>query len=420
MYKRQRIHRHHLYDPASAEQALRAALEQPAGDEATGQALREASAELVTCLEMQGRGAEATAQGEALAEPGAAVLADREEPGAAVLADREEPGASGAIAGLMPALSQALGGIVRGGSSAQIGELLAMLAALARLLDGREPTADIRAWLQLAAFLAPQGAIAGSPGSLEVTEQDPESIGESREALRAALRSMAGETAGIRAPGAASAGPWSPEAADAVVLAEVELGPMRAALGLALPVTADGYPGEGGVGVRNERPPALGVGAALAGLSAAERRFRLAFAAAMIADGLAIVTDPQGASLPELLAALHHLADRTCPLRLPGAQAIVRALAARGFTGEQLPPASREALAREVSGWQQSRASVARLAQLLRRDSLRLALRLSGALDGALRTLGRDARVSGASDGTLQVLASADGRCLLRAAGLIP
>jgi hypothetical protein len=211
----------------------------------------------------------------------------------------------------------------------------------------------------------------------------------------------------------------SPQSPEALAVAEAELGPLRAALGLELPVRAEGGAAE--VGVRNERPPVIGVGAAFVGLTAAERRFRLAFAAVMIAGGLAIVTDPQGASLPELLAALHHLADPTCPLRLPGAQAIVRALAARGFTGEQLPPGSREALALEIALWQQSRASVARLAQLLRRDCLQAALRLSGALDGALRTIGRDARLPGPPDpqSTLQVLASADGQCLLRAAGLL-
>ena len=407
-----RIHRHHLNDPASAEQALRVALEQPAGDEATDLALREASAELVTCLEMQGRVAESTLQGEALAAPCA------EE---AVLGDREDAPGSGVLATLIPALARALEGTVRGGSPAQLGVLLAMIEPL---LEVREPAADARAWLQLGAFMAPKGAIAGAIAGwpsmpLEIRAQEPEMTGDSRGALRAALRAMAGETAGIRAPGVGLTGPQSLEEADAVALAEVDLGPMRAALGLELPVRADGGAAE--VGVRNERPPAIGVGAAFLGLSAAERRFRLAFAAAMIADGLAIVTDPQGASLPELLAALHHLADRACPLRLPGAQAIVRALAARGFTGEQLPPGSREALALEIAGWQQSRASVARLAQLLRRDCLQVALRLSGALDGALRTIGREARLSGPPDsqGTLQALASPDGQCLLRAAGLL-
>jgi hypothetical protein len=174
--------------------------------------------------------------------------------------------------------------------------------------------------------------------------------------------------------------------------------------------------------VRNEQRPAIVVSAALAELPAAERRFRVALAAAMIASGLAVVTDPQGASLPELLAALLHLADETCPARLAGAQTIVRAFAARGFTRERLPAGLREALAREVSRWQQDRASLVRLAHLLRRDSLRVATRLSGSLDGALRALGRDARLlpAGVLDerGAAQVLASEDAQWLLRSLGV--
>jgi hypothetical protein len=84
-----------------------------------------------------------------------------------------------------------------------------------------------------------------------------------------------------------------------------------------------------------------------------------------------------------------------------------------------LSAALREALTLELAGWQQSRVSLTRLAQLLRRDSLRVALRLSGTLDGALRTIGRDARVAADEQGALQVLASADGQGVLRAAGLI-
>lgn len=328
----------------------------------------------------------------------------------------------------MQALSRTLAGMAEGGAAVGVGALLEMMQGLVGLLDLSGETASERPWLQLAAFLAPEGAIAEavaawppSPVPRDVWASEPEPIAESREALRTALRAVASETAGIRAPGAASAGLQGPQGALALAVAEAELGPLRAALGLELPLRFGCGAAEGGVAVRNERPPVIGVGAVILGFSPAERRFRLALGAVMIGSGLALVTDPQGASLPELLAALQHLADATCPLRLPGAQTIVRALAARGFTGERLPAALREALALELSGWQQSRVSVARLAQLLRRDSLRVALRLSGALDGALRTIGRDARLTGPSDeqGTLQVLASADGQCVLRAAGLI-
>ncbi|MBL8970118.1 MAG: hypothetical protein JNK56_06040, partial [Myxococcales bacterium] len=108
----------------------------------------------------------------------------------------------------------------------------------------------------------------------------------------------------------------------------------------------------------------------------------------------------------------------TCPAKLPGSQTIVRACLARGFRRERLASGLREALAREVGRWQESRESLVRLAHLLRRDNLRVAARLSGSVDGALRTIGRDARLlgPGALDerGALLVLASEDAQWLLR------
>lgn len=451
-----RIHWHHLHDPVRAAQALRAALEQTGEDAGTRSELQAARMELVTCLAMQGLAdevvvdvpedrseedgagaddardvpedrsvAEGALMGPVVVEsvdvPGdravddGAVGAVAEVAGVDVPADRSLDGASGEVALRVQALSRTLAAMGEDGAGVAFAALLTETQALARSRGG--------AWSQLAAFLGGASAEAAPWPAFTSSDAlwDPE-IGpqvDAHGALWTALRSVAHELGGIRAPGAGTVAPQSPQGAQALVLAEAELGPLRAALGLELPLRFGCGAAEGGVGVRNERPPVIGVGAALAGLSPAERRFRLALAAVMIGGGLAIVTDPQGASLPELLGALHHLADATCPLRLPGAQAIVRALAARGFTGERLPAALREALALELAGWQQSRVSLTRLAQLLRRDSLQVALRLSGALDGALRTIGRDARLPADEQGALQVLAGADGQCLLRAAGLI-
>jgi hypothetical protein len=457
-----RIHWHHLHDAVRAEQALRVAMEQAGEDEALRGELRAVRAELVACLELQGRseeagflgeedeastvhdegdeeglvgGEEGLVGGEVVEEEGLVggeVVEDvpvvEEVPVVAAVSvtgeDVSRDRSGGEVVTRRRALSTMLAGM-GAGEAVEFGALLAGTQALALLLDVGGERASARPWLQLAAFLAPQASAEvmaewpASPLLREVWAAEPASMVESREALWTALRLVASETAGIRAPGAASAGPQDARGAQAMVMAEAELGPLRGALGLELPLRFGCGAAEGGVGVRNERPPVIGVGGALAGLSPAERRFRLALAAVMIGGGLAIVTDPQGASLPELLAALQHLADATCPLRLPGAQTIVRALAARGFTGERLPAALREALTLELAGWQQSRVSVSRLAQLLRRDSLAVALRLSGALDGALRAIGRDARWPADEQGKLQVLSSADGQCVLRAAGLI-
>ena len=358
---------------------------------------------------------------------------------------------------LWPALARVLGEVARHGTLAQLDAVLAAAAALhgsaarlrvelqawsagralqpgltlglARLHESIGHAATARGLWQLAAFMVPQGPIAAQVAALpalpvppDVLANDREPALESREALRAVLRRMASETAGIRAGGEPPMAASTPTEHEALAEAEAELGPLRVALGLPLPLVLGRGGPEGGVGVRNDRPPAVVVSAALAGLPAAERRFRIALAATTIASGLAVVTDPHGASLPELLGALLHLADETCPARLVGAQAIVRACAGRGFTRERLPAGLREALAREVSRWQQNRGSLVRLAHLLRRDNLRVATRLSGCLDGALRSFGRDTRLLAAGDlderGAAQVLASEDAQWLLRSLGV--
>jgi hypothetical protein len=271
--------------------------------------------------------------------------------------------------------------------------------------------------------MVPQGAIAAEVAGLPVITLPiaggRESALEAREAIAEVLSAMVKETGGIRAPGEP---PGPPDGALAGVLAlgEAELERLRAALGLRLPVHA--LPGgpDGGVGIRNDREPGLVVYPALARLPAAERRFRLALAAVLIRGGLAIVLDPQGASLHELLAALHHLADPAEAPGLPGAQTIVRTWRSRGWTGERLTPAQREALAAELRFWRRDRAGVARLAYLLRRDGLGAAAGLSGALDGALLAIGRDARLLGepGERAALQVLATDEAQWLLRSAGL--
>ncbi|HEY0136065.1 MAG TPA: hypothetical protein VGB85_18390, partial [Nannocystis sp.] len=77
-----RIHRHYLHDPASAEQALRVALAQPAEDEAILHDRLLLHGELVTCLEMQGRFAEAVAHLEAaLQDELSAGTGEEAEPG---------------------------------------------------------------------------------------------------------------------------------------------------------------------------------------------------------------------------------------------------------------------------------------------------------------------------------------------------
>ena len=298
-----------------------------------------------------------------------------------------------------------------------------VVLALGRLAEGSGEVERGLALVQLAGFMVPQGrlfaALPAAPvASVEVLARG--SALEAREAIAEVLAMMIKETGGIRAPGEPPGPPEAPELAQALALAEEELDRLRTALGLRLPVHALRGGPDGGIGIRNDREPGLVVYPALVRLPAAERRFRLALAAALIRGGLAIVLDPQGASLHELLAALQHLAEPTEAPALPGAQTIVRTWRARGLTGERLTPALRAALADELKFWRRDRAAVARLAYLLRRDALGVAARLSGALDGALRAIGRDARLLGELDerSALQVLATDEAQWLLRSAGL--
>jgi hypothetical protein len=99
--------------------------------------------------------------------------------------------------------------------------------------------------LQLAAFMVPQGPIAGQAAGLsplpvasDVLAEPSQPSFESREALRVVLRRMAGETAGIRALGEAPAAARTPAEHEALALAEAELGSLRAALGAALAAAA--------------------------------------------------------------------------------------------------------------------------------------------------------------------------------------
>lgn len=296
-----------------------------------------------------------------------------------------------------------------------------VVLALARLVEQTGDAERGGRLAQLAGFMAPQGTIAaelaesrfGGPAIV-----DREAALEPRGTIAQVLSAMVRETAGIRAPG----GPMEPpeEAEPLRELAEEGLAGVRAALGLALPVLAQRGGPDGGVSIRNDREPAIVVHPALARLPAEERRFRLTLAGALIAGGLAVVLDPQGASLHELLAALAHLADPSQPPALPGAQAIVRAWHGRGLSAEKLSPGQRAALGDELRLWRRDRAGVARLAHLLRRDAVGVAAGRSRALGGALRAIGRDARILGELDerAALRVLATDEAQWLVRSAGL--
>ncbi|MCY1009082.1 hypothetical protein OV079_26675 [Nannocystis pusilla] len=243
--------------------------------------------------------------------------------------------------------------------------------------------------------------------------------GEPREAIRGCLRALVTATAGIRAARELTLVDLS-EALRVQAIVEPEVAWLRAATGLRLPVRVGRGGPEGGVAIRNEREPALVVYPAIERQAARERRFRLALAAELVRGGLAIVLDPAGASLHELLAALAWLGEPSQPPTLPGAQTIVRLWQKRGVTPEQFTPELRARLGTQLDGWRTDTASVTRLATLLRGDHCVAAARLSGAFDGALLAIGRDARLPAPVDeaSARQVCATDEAQRLFRGAGL--
>ncbi|WP_434418923.1 hypothetical protein [Nannocystis pusilla] len=243
--------------------------------------------------------------------------------------------------------------------------------------------------------------------------------GAPREAIRLCLRELVAATAGIRAARELTLLDLS-EAMRVQAIVEPEVAWLRAATGLRLPVRVGRGGPEGGVAIRNEREPAIVVYPAIERQAERERRFRLALAAELIRGGLAIVLDPAGASLHELLAALAWLGEPSQPPTLPGAQTIVRLWQKRGVTPEQFKPEQRARLCGQLRGWRTEAASVTRLATLLRGDHCVAAARLAGAFDGALLAIGRDARLPAPVDeaSARQVCATDEAQRLFRGAGL--
>lgn len=274
-------------------------------------------------------------------------------------------------------------------------EVLVRSRVLAAAEDPRAP-----AFLHLAGLAAPQWELPTAP----VVAPAPERRGFA--ALVEAFAALAPVSAGIHGE-RRSARP-SAEALAACAQADLVVAAWRPRLGLSLPVMAGRGPA---VAVHNEREPTLVVSAALSRQPAAEQRFRLALAAAMIRAGLAPALDPRGASLSELLDALAALLRGATP-DSPGAAAVVRIWRRRGVGPERWSSEARARVLAELERW---RDATPELAGDLQRDGLAAALALSGELRGAIWTLGRDARVG---DDPARLLALPDVAWLLSWLGL--
>jgi len=297
----------------------------------------------------------------------------------------------------------------------------------ARLREAHGDSEGARHIYQLVAFQAPRGPV---PGLVERLPRAPAPADpirarswiplEGRTAVHGVLILMRSALGGIRGHGGRIGPPSSDKARQCMAAAESIVAPWRELLRLPLAVVHSTDPLPGGVGLRNDREPAIVVGERALDLPSPELAFRLALAAGSIANGMAILADTHPAGLTDLLDALLQLASPAHAPTGAAATAIADALAARGAAASALKPALREALATEVLFWLSNSQAVEQVGTILRRACFLFATRLSGRLDGALLTLGRDQGLVG-RDGGIDadaVLRSDLARWLLRTLGM--
>ncbi len=268
--------------------------------------------------------------------------------------------------------------------------------ALARLYEATGDGTMARHMYQIAAFMAPRGPVERlverlpqPPIPADPLSEPGWSSLEDRGALRSVLIRLRNQLAGIRGKRAGIRQPATDGERELLRTAGAIITPWRASLRVALPLTFADDVGHDGVAIRNEAEPCIALGPQAEGLSDGEFRFRLARAVAGITMGLAVVRDPFGAELVDVLDALGQIVNPTHRPSGLFAQAIADAVATVTSAGV-VEPELRSALAEELVHWMSNPAALARLGVVMARAETLLATRLSGRLDGALRTIARE------------------------------
>ena len=282
---------------------------------------------------------------------------------------------------------------------------------LGRLLEAEGAAVQARHHYQVAAFLAPEGAVPGLvtrlPTSAPKAVADNELTGGG--AVRATLLSLRESMGGL---------PWSevfatsaPRRADRPLVEQLEvaLAPMREALGIALPIAWVQAGPPLGIGAR---VCAVVVSPAIGQLPWPERVFRLALAATDVAMGLAVIAPP-GPSLAVLLAALAQHLRPGYEAKHDDARTIAEALRMGGAPRDPLGRGRRASLLDELAHHATNPTALA--GEISRRRDL-LATLLCGRVDGALMAVARDTRLRGpqAANRTV-VIQSERAQWLLRA-----
>jgi tetratricopeptide (TPR) repeat protein len=299
--------------------------------------------------------------------------------------------------------------------------------ALARSNEAMGRANMARHLYQLAAFLAPGGALAPLVERLPDVELPDDPLREEswvplehRSALRELLIQLRTFTAGVRGPGGTVAAPGNAIERAALNAAARPAARWRERLGFLIPLRLTQDPLTGGCGVRNEADPTIVVNEEFASTPPAERTHRLAQAVADIATGTAMLVDTHPMPLAGLLDALAQLAIPGHEPRSRGAQVIADTFAARGLRAGKLPTDLRARLAKELEHWLQQPGALSQLSIIIRRSSLLFAVRLSGHLDGALLAMARDRDLLDEGDvlDGRRVLETEDAQWLLRTLGI--
>ncbi|MCH9686171.1 MAG: hypothetical protein K0V04_32360 [Deltaproteobacteria bacterium] len=329
---------------------------------------------------------------------------------------------------LLPGLQQALGEVAMRGPLPRLDALLAAGSALlggrrhlfesmhgwaserpphaglalglARLYEARGTGDMARLLYQLAAFVAPRGPVPALVARLPRARMDDPDLHrastapmEGRTALREVLVALRDHLSGLGQQGAPTLAPpharspgwWHTR----MELAETIVEPWRALLGVDLPLAWTEDPVEGGVAVRNDRPPRLVLGRVSATLSVPELTFRLGYATATVALGMAALAGP-GLDLAVLLDALGQLGNPGHQPTGQQAQALADVLAAREARMIGLSAGRRTGLVDELAHWLTTEGGLERLHSTLHRARLLLGTRLCGQLGGTLQAIARD------------------------------
>nr|WP_232296531.1 serine/threonine-protein kinase [Plesiocystis pacifica] len=295
---------------------------------------------------------------------------------------------------------------------------------LARLNEAFRRMELARHLYQLAAFMAPDGPVSVLTTRLPALSlpRDPiETEGwiplEWRGALREVFIQLRDQLAGVRAHKGSARPPRTPKEHLAVRHADSIVDPWRSSLGVELAIAVTEAELPAGISLRNLSKPTIIVNEALVDTQEAERRFRLAYCAAALATGVAVLFDDEPLELSDVIDAFTTLTAASHQPSSDAARGLVVTLASRGVTAFRLDARLRSSLARELDHWHTASKE---LQQVIHRSCLLIATGLSGTVDGALTSIARDrGLITGVGrPGNPTVLETSDAAWLLRALGI--